>query len=159
MLGVACCCFSTLCKYKTKTATLNNKNGSGVGLQTAVVDLFCVCFSFNLRQHQHGHHMIQKILQKTKTKTAACGYINVRGQGPYPWDAPATKIRTCKIRKKHFSQPERHFGSKLRFLVLGMKLPNSRSFAIIGKENIIGLGLEDSSSVDVWVYGSNGGEE
>ena len=60
-------------------------------------------------------------------------------------------------KKKTFSQPERHFGSKLKFLVLGMKLPNSRSFAIIGKENKIGLGLEDINSVDVWVYGTNGG--
>ena len=40
-----------------------------------------------------------------------------------------------------------------------MKLPNSRSFAVIGEENKIGLGMEDINSVDVdvWVYGSNGG--
>jgi hypothetical protein len=55
-------------------------------------------------------------------------------------------------KKKTFSQPERHFGSKLKFLVLGMKLPNSRSFAIIGEENKSGLALEDSTSVKVWVY-------
>jgi hypothetical protein len=54
--------------------------------------------------------------------------------------------------KRTISHPERHFGSKLKFLVLGMKLPNSRSFAIIGKENKSELALEDKTSVDACVY-------
>ena len=58
--------------------------------------------------------------------------------------------------KKTFSHPERHFGSKIKFLVLDMKLPNSRSFAIIGKENKRGLALEDITSVNVLVYRCNG---
>jgi hypothetical protein len=58
--------------------------------------------------------------------------------------------------KKTFLHPERHFGSKIKFLVLGMKLPNSRSFAIIGEENKRGLALEDNTSVDVLVYRCNG---
>jgi hypothetical protein len=54
-----------------------------------------------------------------------------------------------------FPQPERHFGSKLKFLVLGMKLPNSHLVAIIGEENKSGLALEDNTSVNVWVYRRN----
>ena len=58
--------------------------------------------------------------------------------------------------KKTFSHPERHFGSKIKFLVLGMKLPNLRSFAIIVEENKRGLALEDNTSVDVLGYWCNG---
>jgi hypothetical protein len=59
-------------------------------------------------------------------------------------------------KKKTFSHPERHFGSKLKFLVLGMKLPNPRSFAIIGEENKMRLALEDNTNVNVFVYRCNG---
>ena len=58
--------------------------------------------------------------------------------------------------KKTFSHPERLFGSKIKFLVLSMKLPNSRSFAIIGEENKRGLVLEDNTSVNVLVNRCNG---
>ena len=58
--------------------------------------------------------------------------------------------------KRTFSHPERLFGSKIKFLVLSMKLPNSRSFAIIGEENKRGLVLEDNTSVNVLVNMSNG---
>jgi hypothetical protein len=37
-----------------------------------------------------------------------------------------------------------------------MKLSNPRSFAIIGEENKIGLTLEDTTSVIVWLYRYNG---
>ena len=37
-----------------------------------------------------------------------------------------------------------------------MKLPNSRSFAIIGEENKRGFVLEDNTSVNVFVYRCNG---
>jgi hypothetical protein len=50
---------------------------------------------------------------------------------------------------------ERHFGSKIKFLVLGMKLPNSRSFAIISEKNKRGLTLEDNTIVNVLVYRCN----
>jgi hypothetical protein len=53
---------------------------------------------------------------------------------------------------KMFYHPERHFGSKTKFLVLGMKLPNLRSFAIIGEENKIGMALKDNTSVIVCLY-------
>ena len=58
--------------------------------------------------------------------------------------------------KRTFSHPERHFGSKIKFLVLGMKLPNLRSFAIIVEENKRGLALEDNTSVNVLVYRCKG---
>ena len=58
--------------------------------------------------------------------------------------------------KRTFSHPERHFGSKIKFLVLDMKLPNSRSFAITNEENKRGLALEDNTSVNVLVYRCNG---
>jgi len=58
--------------------------------------------------------------------------------------------------KKTFSHPERLFGSKIKFLVLGMKLPNSRSFAIIGEENKRGLVLEDNTRMNVLVNRCNG---
>ena len=44
----------------------------------------------------------------------------------------------------------------MKFFVLGMKLPNLRSFAIIGEENKKGLALEDNTSVGVFVYRCNG---
>jgi hypothetical protein len=37
-----------------------------------------------------------------------------------------------------------------------MKLPNLRSFAIIGEENKIGLALEDNTSVIMCLYRYNG---
>jgi hypothetical protein len=58
--------------------------------------------------------------------------------------------------KKTFSHPERHFGLKIIFFLLLMKLPNARSFAIIGEENKRGLALEDNTSVNVLVYRCNG---
>jgi hypothetical protein len=58
--------------------------------------------------------------------------------------------------KRTFSHPERHFGSKIKFVVLGLKLLNSRSFAIIGEENKSGLALEDNSSVVVCLCRCNG---
>ena len=45
---------------------------------------------------------------------------------------------------------------KIKFVVLGMKLPNLRSFAIIGEENKRGFVLEDNTSVNVFVYRCNG---
>ena len=37
-----------------------------------------------------------------------------------------------------------------------MKLPNPRSFAIIGEENKMRLALEDNTNVNVFVYRCNG---
>jgi hypothetical protein len=38
-------------------------------------------------------------------------------------------------KEKTFSHPKRHFGPKINVVVLGMKLPDLRSFAIIDQEN------------------------
>ena len=59
-------------------------------------------------------------------------------------------------KKRTIPHPDCHFGSKIKFLNLGMKLPNSRSFAIIGEENKSGLTLEDTTSVVVCLYRYNG---
>ena len=44
------------------------------------------------------------------------------------WDAPATEMRTCKITKEQL-----HIRNAISDFVLGIKLANSCSFAIIGK--------------------------
>ena len=55
---------------------------------------------------------------------------------------PQTSFMGCFLqdKKRTSSHPERQYGSKIKVLVLGMKLPNSRSFAIIGEE-IKGIGV------------------
>ena len=103
-------------------------------------------------------HMKMKISQEIRNRNHKHETRHTRGGETHTsfWDAPATAMRTClQDKNKTFSHSERHFGSKIKFIVLGMKLPNSRSFAIIGEENKRGLALEDNTRVAVCLYMCN----
>ena len=62
---------------------------------------------------------------------------------------PCPSYTPVQHNKKTISHPERHFGSKMKSVVLAVQLQNSRSFAVVGAQNQNRFELEDNASVNV----------